>query len=294
MSIFSSLNIKIDNYQRKHKIAGFSYGVYKKYSEDEVGKKAALLTYYGFLSLFPLLLLIATAISVFTANNPEAQATATETISRYIPAIGDQLYQHIHSINKNGFALIAALLFTIYGARGAVENFRESAKSIWHEPKKNDPLAKNILRSLIILFVGTFGLVIASVVTGYVAAAGSGIVFKLLSVLANIFVLFWVFIFILKTSIDRKISFKKIRLGALLSSIGLVILQIIGGVLLTHQLKTLDTLYSVFALPLGLMFWIYLQSQIVYIAVVAAAVNSKKLWPRSMNQDNPTTADQKA
>jgi len=294
MSVFSNLTTKIDNYQRKHKIAGFSYGVYKKYSEDEVGKKAALLTYYGFLSLFPLLLLIATTISIFTANDPQAQATATNTIARYIPAIGDQLYSHIHSINKNGFALIAALLFTIYGARGAVENFRESAKNIWHEPKKNDSLAKNILRSLIILFVGTIGLISASVITGYVASAGSGLVFKILSVLANIFVLFWVFIFILKTSIDRKISIKKIRLAALLSSIGLVLLQIIGGVLLAHQLKTLDTLYSVFALPLGLMFWIYLQSQVVYVAVVVAAVNSKKLWPRAIDQNNPTAVDSKA
>lgn len=293
MSIFSSLNTKIDNYQRKHKIAGFSYGVLKKYSEDEVGKKAALLTYYGFLSLFPLLLLIATAISVFTANNPDAQATATNTVSRYIPAIGDQLYSHIHSINKNGFALVAAVLFTAYGARGAIENFRESAKSIWHETKKNDSFAKNIIRSLIILVVGTIGLIIASVITGYVAAAGSGVVFKILSLLANIFVLFWVFIFILKTSIDRKISIKKIRLGALISSVGLVVLQIVGGVVLAHQLKTLDTLYSVFALPLGLMFWIYLQSQIVYIAVVAAAVKSQKLWPRSIDQSSPTLADQK-
>ncbi|NDC22367.1 YihY/virulence factor BrkB family protein [bacterium] len=293
MSVFSNLTIKIDTYQRNHKIAGFSYGVYKKYSEDEVGKKVALLTYYGFLSLFPLLLLIATAVSIFTADDPQAQATATNTIARYIPAIGDQLYSHIHSINKNGFALIVALLFTLYGARGAIENFRESAKSIWHEPKKNDPFAKNILRSLIILFVGTIGLVIASIITGNVADAGNGLLFKVLSVLVNVFVLFWVFIFILKTSIDRKISIKKIRLGALISSVGLVLLQIIGGVLLAHQLKTLDTLYSVFALPLGLMFWIYLQSQVVYIAVIVSAVNSKKLWPRAIDQNNPTTADSK-
>ena len=293
MSIFSSLITKIDNYQRKHKIAGFSYGVYKKYAEDEVGQKVALLTYYGFLSLFPLLLVIATLISIFTANDPQSQATATDTISRYIPAIGDQLYQHIHSINKNGFALIFALLFTLYGARGAVESFRKGAKSIWHEPKKNDPFLKNILRSFVILFFGVVGLVIASVATGYVSAVGSGIEFKLLSVAVNIVALYWVFIFILKASIDRKISIKKIRLGALLSSLGLVFLQIIGGFILASQLKTLDTLYSIFALPLGLLFWIYLQSQVVYIAVVASAVNTKKLWPRSINTAIPTSADKK-
>lgn len=294
MSIFTDLITKIDTYQRKHKVAGFSYGVYKKYSEDEVGKKAALLTYYGFLSLFPLLLVIATLISIFTANDQQAQTTATSAISRYIPAIGDQIYNHIHTINKNGFALIAALLFTLYGARGAVESFREGAKKIWHEPKKNRPFWRNVLSSTVILVFGVIGLAVASVLTGVVAAAGSAIYFKLISVLVNVFVLFWVFIFIIKTCIDRKISIKKIRLGAFLAAFGLVVLQIVGGYILTKQLAGLDTLYSVFALPLGLLFWIYLQSQVVYIAVVAAAVNSKKLWPRALDSKNPTTADSKA
>lgn len=293
MKLITSIKQKIDNYQRRNSLVGFSYAVIKKYGEDEVGKKAALLTYYGFLSIFPLLLIITTLISIFTANDPQAQATATETISRYIPAIGDQLYNQIHSINKNGFALIGALLFTVYGARGAVESFRESAKNIWQEPIRSENIAKKVARSSLILFIGVAGLTIASVATGFVSDTGNSILIKLASVTVNIFVLYWVFIVVLKISLDRKIRVKKIRTGALMAAAGLVTLQIVGGVIITQQLKTLDTLYSVFALPLGLMFWVYLQSQVVYLSVVASVVSQKKLWPRAIDGKNPTLADQK-
>ena len=46
-----------DRLQRRHGVLGFPYAVVKKYGDDEGGRQAALITYYGFLSIFPLLLL---------------------------------------------------------------------------------------------------------------------------------------------------------------------------------------------------------------------------------------------
>ncbi len=46
-----------DRLQRKHGLLGFPYAVVKKYGDDEGGREAALITYYGFLSIVPLLLL---------------------------------------------------------------------------------------------------------------------------------------------------------------------------------------------------------------------------------------------
>jgi hypothetical protein len=60
-----------------------------------------------------------------------------------------------------------------------------------------------------------------------------------------------------------------------------VILQMLGGYILTRELRNLDALYSYYALTLGLLFWIYLQAQTIYYANEIAVVRSKKLWPRS-------------
>ena len=42
-----------DRLQRKHGVLGFPYAVVKKYGDDAGGRQAALITYYGFLSIFP-------------------------------------------------------------------------------------------------------------------------------------------------------------------------------------------------------------------------------------------------
>src|SRR5581483_6093430 len=53
---------KIDRYQRAHPWLGFPLGTVKKFSEDQAGNLAALISYYTFFSLFPLLLALVTIL----------------------------------------------------------------------------------------------------------------------------------------------------------------------------------------------------------------------------------------
>ena len=52
----------LDAYQRRHRWLGFPLAVIYKFADDQGGYLAALITYYGFLSLFPLLLLLVTIL----------------------------------------------------------------------------------------------------------------------------------------------------------------------------------------------------------------------------------------
>ena len=52
----------LDRFQQRHTVLGFPFGVAKKFGDDQAGKHAALLAYYGFVSLFPLLLVFVTVI----------------------------------------------------------------------------------------------------------------------------------------------------------------------------------------------------------------------------------------
>src|SRR5215469_14139447 len=60
-----------DRLQRRHGVLGFPYAVIKKYGDDAGGREAALITYYGFLSIFPLLLLGVTVLSRVLASHPD-------------------------------------------------------------------------------------------------------------------------------------------------------------------------------------------------------------------------------
>ena len=55
---------RLDAFQRRHEWAGYPIAVVYKYIDDQGGNLAALIAYYAFLSLFPLLLLLTTTLGL--------------------------------------------------------------------------------------------------------------------------------------------------------------------------------------------------------------------------------------
>lgn len=295
MNAIQKLIVRLDFLQRKRPFTAFSYAVIKKYGEDEVGYQAALLTYYTFLSLFPLLLLLTTVTQLIATSHPGLQAAIIRGTTSYFPVLGGQLSGHVHSLHRSGLALIIGILFTFYGARGVADAFRHGVNHIWQVPiGERDGFPKAALKSLSIMIVGGFGFIVAAITSSLTSSAGHELVFRLLSLMVNVFILFWVFNFLLNISLPHRMSLKNIWVGAAAASIGLVVLQSFGTYLLARELKNLDALYSYFALALGLLFWIYLQAQILCYAIEIAAVRDRKLWPRSLSGQNLTKADKRA
>ena len=283
---------RLDTFQQKHRATAFIFAVIKKYGDDEAGKHAALLTYYSFLSLFPLLLLLTTIVDVLIGKDAHLRATIINGLTNYFPLLGSQLSSHVHRLNASGVALITGILFTLYGTRGVAEAFRNGVDTIWLIPKsKRDSFPKSALKSIALIVVGGLGFILASIVASLASSAGHGLGFRAVSLAVNLFILFWLFIFIINFSLPKHVTIKETRLGAAVAAIALLVLQTLGSYLLIHQLKRLDALYSYFAVALGLLFWIYLQAQIIYYSIEISVVNSKKLWPRSLNNSNKTKAD---
>ena len=292
MSTTKRLFQRFDRLQQSHRTLAFIVAVIKKYGDDQTGNRAALLTYYGFLALFPLLLVLTTVTQIIAASHQNIQNDIVSAATSYFPVLGDQLSSHIHTLHKTGFALIVGILFTLYGARGVANAFRQGVTHIWGIPRsKQDSFPASTLKNLIIIIVGGVGFIAAAICTSFAANAGHGPLFRTVSLLINVFILFWLFTFLLKITLPKNVRLQETYLAAACASIGLVILQLIGGYLLTRQLKNLDALYSYFALALGLMFWIYLQAQVLFYALEIATVHNKKLWPRSISEPQQKHSD---
>lgn len=282
----------LSNFQQRNRILAFGYATVKKYGEDGAGNQAALLTYYGFLALFPLLLVLTTLTDSILGRYPHVQGEVLRSITDYFPLLGSQLTAHVHGLKTSGFALWTGILFTLYGARGVASAFRHGVQHMWRIPQKyQEGFPQSLLKSLTILIVGGLGFLIASISASLAAAAGHGFEFRILSVVVNLIILFCLFTFLLKFSLPRHISFAETRIGAAAAAMGLVILQIAGSYILARELKSLDALYSYFALALGLLFWLYLQAQVMVYAIEISIVSSQKLWPRSLDTRMPTPAD---
>lgn len=285
---------RLDAFQQRHRSTAFTFAVMKRYGEDQAGSKAALLTYYGFLSLFPLLLLLTTLTNNLIGSHPELQDKVIRGLTSYFPLLGNQLSSHVSGLHRNGLALAVGIAFTFYGARGVADAFRKGAQQIWQVPKsQRDNFPKSLFKSLLMLVVGGIGFIAASILAGLASAAGKGLIFRALPILLNMLLLFWIFNFLIDFSLPKRLPLKETRVGAAVAAVGLVILQALGGYIVAHELKNLDALYSYFALALGLMFWLYLQAQIVYYAMEVAYVSSHRLWPRSIDGSLPTDVDKK-
>lgn len=292
MNYLSRITAQFNRYQQQHGLIAFGYAVIKKYGEDNAGNQAALLTYYGFLALFPLLLVLTTLTDTILARHPHLDTAVLKSVTDYFPLLGNQLAMHIHTLKRSGIALLFGILFSLYGARGVASAFSRGVQHIWRIPTQDQPgFPKSLFRSLTLLVIGGLGFLLASISAGLASAAGHGFLFRGLSVAINLIILFWLFTFMINFSLPKHISLAETRIGAVFAAIGLVILQLLGGYILAHELKSLDALYSYFAISLGLLFWIYLQSQMLFYAVEISVVSSQKLWPRSLEAHSPTAVD---
>lgn len=270
----------LDRFQQKHPASAFVIAVIKKYDEDSAGRHAALLTYYSFLSIFPLLLILTTVVDSLIRNNAHVRSIIIKGLTNYFPLLSNQLSSHVHSLHTSGLALIAGLLFILYGTRGVANAFTKGVQDIWDIPENHrDKFPKTLYKSLLLVIFGGAGLIVASVIATLASSAGKGWGIRAISIGINFFILFWLFRLLLDLSLPRHVPLKETRIGAAAAAIGLVIVQILGGYIIAHELKHLSALYSYFAVTLSLLFWLYLQAQVLYFAIETALVSSRRLWP---------------
>jgi YihY family inner membrane protein len=273
----------VDKFQQRHRLPGFMVGVIKKYGDDQGGYQAALLTYYGFLALFPLLLVLTTLVQMFLQGDSQLRQTIIHGATNYIPIIGSQLQQNVHNVGGHGVALVLGLLTLIYGLRGVADAFRNTVNHAWEVPReKRSGFLPATARSFGIIAGGGIGFLAAAIISAYATAAGHHYGLRVILFVISAAVLFVSLLFIIKLALNRPVKMRQLWPGAAVATVGLLIIQAIGGFLITHQLKRLNNLYGTFAVVLGLLFLLYLEAQILVYSLEIDAVRGLKRWPRHL------------
>ncbi|HEX7146431.1 MAG TPA: YhjD/YihY/BrkB family envelope integrity protein, partial [Actinomycetota bacterium] len=129
----------IDRFQQRHSLLGFPFGVVKKYGDDLGGRHAALLAHYGFLSLFPLLLVFATVLGYILDGDPELQEQLIETLADQFPVAGAQIEGSIRAIQGSGLALVVGVAGTLWGGLGITQSFQDAMNDVWNIPRRQRP-----------------------------------------------------------------------------------------------------------------------------------------------------------
>ena len=286
---------RIDRWQQRKPIRSFAGAVIKKYSDDDGGYQAALLTYYGFLSLFPLLLVLVTLLQIWFHNNDVVRHDISTSIGHFFPLLGTQLESQIHGLHKAGVGLVIGFLLTIYGARGAADAFRHTVDNMWHIPRdKRVGFPRSLLHSFAIMCAAAAGFGATVVVSAFTGGLGHAWWTKTLANILGAVILMGVIAYCYRIATNGRLRVRFMLLGAAIAAILIELLLSFGGVFVAHQLKHLDSLYGTFAVVLGLLVWLYFMSQIVLLSAEIDVVRHFGLWPRSFTGKHPTPADEHA
>jgi inner membrane protein YhjD len=294
-NIFEKIIARVDTFQRRHTWIALPYAITKKFGDDGGGHLAALMTYYGFLSLFPLLIVATAFAQIVSQGDTEMKDRIISGVTSYFPAIGDSLAASLHTSSRTGIALFIGLLVAFYGARGIADSVQNALHVLWAVPrKKRTGFPLSMLRSFGIIIFAGLGLVVSAILSGYAANTSYSFFLRIIIGTASFIVLFAVFwgIFTYGSSAKKR-PIANIP-GALFAAVLLQFLQAIGTYLITSQLHRHSGLNAQFGIVLVLLFWIYLQAQVFIFALEYNTVRAHRLYPRAIDDKNPTDADKTA
>jgi membrane protein len=286
MNWFQRAATAMDRFQSRRLWAAVPVAIWRKFLDDQAGYLAALICYFGFVALFPLLLIFVTVLDVTLKSHPELHRDLLNSALAQYPVIGDQINNSLGQVSGTGFQLGIGVGVLLLGTRGVAFAMQNALCQVWEISRPERPnFAKRTLYGLALVVAIGSGLVVTSFLSGiaggaghFVSGFGAHVGAAAISLTLNVGV-FWL-AFGLATM--RMVPWRKLRLGAMLAAVVWQVLQVTGGYAITHSLHRASTLYGTFGVVLGLLGWLYLQATVtVYCAEVDAVVANGR-WPRSL------------
>jgi YihY family inner membrane protein len=283
----------VDRFQQRHGLLGFPVGVAKKYGDDEAGRHAALLAYYGFLSFFPLLLVFVTLLGYALANDQDLQQRVIDTLTAQFPVFGTQITDSVTTIQGSGVGLAVGIVGTLWGGLGITRSAQDAMNAVWNIPRKDRPnywlrLARG-LGSLLLLVVFVFG----ATALAQLGRIGSGIAGRLLLFTGSLTLNLLLLLVLFQVLTGRWVRWRRLLPGAVCGAVSWSVLQTLGVYVVDRQLERANLIYGVFAVVIVLLGWLYLSAQLLLYAAEVNVVAARRLWPRSLLQPPLTGPDRR-
>lgn len=277
----------MDGYQRKHRWAGFPLGVVYKFGDDQGNYLAALITYYAFLSLFPLLLLGTSILGFVLQGDQDLQRSIVESTLARFPVIGDELRQP-GGLQGSGVAVLVGVLASLYGSLGVATATQNALNIAWAVPRNRRPnpiMAR--VRSLVLLAFSGLAILATTVIANATAGIsalggnlrpGAALLITGATVLINggIFsVLFWL-------ASAHKHPFRNDVPGGLFVAVVWQLLQYVGSAYVSQIVQDSSAVSGTFAIVLGMLAWIFVGALAVTFGIEFNVVHAKHLYPRAL------------
>ncbi len=274
----------LDRFQRKHKWAGFPIALIYKYFDDFGSYLAAVVTYYGFVSLFPLLLLASTVLGFVLSGDQSLQHEVLTSALDQFPVIGGDLAQPKH-LGGGPVGLVVGIAGSLYGGLGVAQAFQYAANTVWAVPRNNRPNPIKT-RGRSVLLLATAGLAVLCTTALSIAGGGGagalGTAARSLTLTLSVAINLAVTIFAFRFAPARRLSVRDVLPGAVATAVIWQLLQSFGVIYVRHVVKHASATNAVFAIVLGLLAFLYITATAILLSMEINVVRVKHLHPRSL------------
>lgn len=253
----------------------------QRYREDFGDRLAAAVSYYGFLALFPLLLLGVSVLGFFLAGDPLRQTRVYEAIATNLPGVGDQIAENLGAVAEHRRASgVVGLAGLLLAGVGWVDKLREAIRAMWHQPAEKANAVVRKVRDVAVLAglgvtvglslgVAAIGTGLTGWVLGTVGLEGSLVARATLPVVSYALALvadtaLFTYLFFRLPQVTRPRG--RVLRGAVFGAAGFAVLKLVGTVYISRTVRTGAEVYGTFAVVVGLLVWINLVSRFTLFA----------------------------
>lgn len=283
---------RVDRFQRSHRPVAFGVAVTRKFSQDRAGHLAALVAYYGFFSLFPLMLAF-TSVLGFVVPDPDDQARFADEAADQIPVVGRTIRDTAGQLDGSAVAVVVGVLLAVWSGLKIVDAMQNALNTVWAVPPVERPnIAERRLRGIAMLGLIGGGLV-CSVVASSIATAldvipGAG---RVAIWAASAMVSIGLYLVAFRILTDARLAWSDLLPGAVFGGVCWWALQTFGSVFIANQQQSSGEAYGQYASIIALFAFLFLASQLSILGAEINVVRARRLWPRSLTPGSLTDAD---
>jgi membrane protein len=249
-----------------------------RYQRTQGDLIAAGVTYFVFLGLFPVLLLVASVIGLVLSGNELLQEELFDAIREAVPgAVGQELVRQLDgAIADAGVLGLIGLIGSLYAGLRAMDKLRIGMERIWKGTVDEPDILRDNLQDLVALVaLGAVGLASLGLTGGVTQATswvldlvglsdepGYGVLTWLLGVGLAVVVDVVVFLWLLRVVPSVNHPLRLLLPGALFGAAGVEVLKLIGGYYLSLISDSVTA--SAFGGAVGLLVWINLVARFAF------------------------------
>lgn len=276
----SAISERIAQVRERRPVVDHVVRMVDHYGQAGASQQAGAVTYFAFLSFFPILALSVFVVGYVSHVYPDANKNLADAINMVLPNLvgsnpGQISMSDVRSFS--GVAGIVGLLGVVYSGLGWISALRTALIAVFELPKWEQPnFVTGKLRDLLTLVVIGFVLIVAVAVTGFISGFSGtvldwlglghqlGWLVQLFAVALGLAANTLLFLALFRLLAEPPVPMRSLLQGALLGAVGFEVLKKISGLL--FKTTTGQPAFQAFGIALILVVWINYFSRVVLYA----------------------------